>query len=378
MFFTARMLLFMGLPLEGIRGYGDLVHFYRLAVMGVPFIDYWVEFPPLFPFLSMILAKLASGNEHVYDYLIVFMNSAVQAGTIVVFAKISGMLWREPSRHNMLWLYFVLLLVVPYGWWYFDPIAVLAMMWGLLSFLQRKDLSAAGAFAVGTLTKWFPALALGSVWRFRKPGRAIWITAGVIGIAMMVFAVLWGLSPDLTLASLRSQWSKGSWETVWALLDGNLGTGNFGPESERYFPESAAIPRGNPAVIPPLATLALFLLIGLWIFLRTRPGGSRQVVGFLGATWCLFLLWSPGYSPQWVLFLLPLILLAFEQKLAVGFSVNMVLVSLLEWPVLLSRGRFDLLWLPVVIRTLLLVVMVYAFATEVLDLGSARKGEVPV
>jgi hypothetical protein len=375
LFAGARILLFMGLPLEGLRGYGDLVHFYRLAVMGIPFVDYWVEFPPLFPFLSAALAKLASGNEHAYDYLIVFLMSVVQAGTLVVFVKIAGMLWHESSRRRMFWLYFVLLLVVPYGWWYFDPIAVLAMMWGLLSLLRREDLRATGAFAVGTLTKWFPALALGAVWRFRKPGRAFWMTVGVIGVMVLVFVVLWGFAPDFTLASLRSQWNKGSWETVWALLDGNLGTGNFGPESERYDPARATLPRGKPAVIPPLVTLAVFLLIGLWIFLRTRPDGGRKVVGFFGVTWCLFLLWSPGYSPQWVLYLLPLILLTFEEALAVGFSVNLALVSLLEWPVLLSRGRFDLLWLPVVIRTLLLVVLAYAFATEVLELGAAREDE---
>jgi hypothetical protein len=51
------------------------------------------------------------------------------------------------------------------------------------------------------------------------------------------------------------------------------------------------------------------------------------------------------------------LLLALPVGLALGFGLNLVAVSLLEWPVLLSRGAFDLLWVPVVLRTLLLVLL---------------------
>jgi hypothetical protein len=33
------------------------------------------------------------------------------------------------------------------------------------------------------------------------------------------------------------------------------------------------------------------------------------------------------------------------------------LVALLEWPILLSRGRFDLLALPVLLRTIIMILL---------------------
>ena len=65
-----------------------------------------------------------------------------------------------------------------------------------------------------------------------------------------------------------------------------------------------------------------------------KSPGSRSAIAFLGVTWCLFLIWSPGYSPQWVLYLLPLILLVagaiFGAAAAHTFSIeDAELVSIL-------------------------------------------------
>src|SRR5690606_5748817 len=157
--------------------------------------------------------------------------------------------------------------------------------------------------------------------------------------------------------SLGSQAGKGSWETVWALLDGNLGTGNFGPLAERFDPAAALQPQGNPPVVPPWLTLILAGLLGLGLYLRLPRGGPRSAAAFLGMAWCIFLLWSPGWSPQWVLYLLPLIMLVLPEKLGSLMAVTFVLVNLLEWPLLLSRSLNWGLWLTVPLRSLLLVLL---------------------
>ena len=44
----------------------------------------------------------------------------------------------------------------------------------------------------------------------------------------------------------------------------------------------------------------------------------------------------------------------------VGFYAKLAVltaVAILEWPVLLSRGRFDLLWLTVILRTAVMVLL---------------------
>ena len=71
----------------------------------------------------------------------------------------------------------------------------------------------------------------------------------------------------------------------------------------------------------------------------------------------LLLLASPGWSPQWLAYLVPLVLLSLPQPRASLYVVALTAVVILEWPVLLSRGRFDLLWLTVTIRTALLILL---------------------
>jgi hypothetical protein len=51
-------------------------------------------------------------------------------------------------------------------------------------------------------------------------------------------------------------------------------------------------------------------------------------------------------------------------------------VAILEWPVLLSRGRFDLLWVTVVVRTTLLILLAvnaWAIACREQPVPSARE-----
>ncbi len=161
----------------------------------------------------------------------------------------------------------------------------------------------------------------------------------------------------MTLASLQSQLRKGSWETPWALLDHNLSSGNFGVEIERLDPVNAFKAMGNPARISSWITLIPFGLLGIWIYLHARSRNKRAMVAFLGITWVIFALWSPGWSPQWVLFFLPIILLALPEGKAYLFATALILVSLLEWPFLLSRGYFGGLWITIPLRVVWLIVL---------------------
>ena len=357
LFLTARLVLLAGLPLEGLRGYGDLAHFYHQATLGWPYFDTWVEYPPVFPFLSALLYRLAGGSEHVYVYLLAGGLSLAQAGGLALFLRLANRLYGTDASLRRGWLYFALLVCLPYGWWSFDALAVFAMLLGLVWLLDGRDGQAGLALGFGLLTKWFPGLVLIAAWRlgglrrFALPAAAATAVTG---------AVLFGLylgAPENTLASLRSQAGKGSWETVWALLDGNFQTGNFGTQADPLDPATATLPSRHPPRLSPWLTLPFFAGAGLWLSRQARPGGAREAVAFLGLAWCLFLLWMPGYSPQWVLYLLPLVLLALPVRQAFLSGAVLVLVDLLEWPVLLSRGLFWGLWLTVPLRASLLLLV---------------------
>ncbi len=364
LFLTARLALIISLPIESLRGYGDLHHFYELAALGNPFLDLWVEFPPLFPFLSRGIYLLSAPLQHVYDYGLILLLTLAQTASVYIFVRLGQRLISGDRAEQRGWTYALLLVALPYGWWYFDPLAVLAMLAGLFLLLDGRGRRSALALGLGGLTKFFPLLILPGAWKWLPRRTAVQAVAISLGMLIAMIGLLWINNPEMTRSSLSSQASKGSWETVWALIDGNLQTGNLGPELERLDPQAAFQLRGEPAQIAPWATLIGFAALGLAIFLTVEVTDPFHVTAFSGVTWGLFLLWSPGWSPQWVLYLLPLILLTFRGSKTWMFSVNLIAVSLLEWPLLLSRGRFDLLWVPIVIRTALLVLLTAAFARE--------------
>ena len=72
------------LPADALFRYGDFQHYYNLAAWSVaghcpagpgpclPLLDYWYEFPPIFPYLSIALLHLVGGGGlppfHTYAY----------------------------------------------------------------------------------------------------------------------------------------------------------------------------------------------------------------------------------------------------------------------------------------------------------------------
>ena len=360
-FLAVRTFLFLSLPIEGLLGYGDLAHFAGWAALeGWPFLDYWMEFPPVFPLAADVLFRLAGGRDHVFYYLLAVVFTLAQAANLALFMRIANII-RPGGGERRAWIYLALLAGLFYGWTYFDPLGVLALLAGLALTLDGRAARAGFVFGLGALVKWFPLLGLAALLR-RQTAFSHWKP---LAAAAALFLVGWSslllASPEFTTASLRSQAAKGSWETVWALVDGNLGTGNFGAKEERYDPARALAPQGNPSVLPPALTLIPFALLGAWAYLRSRLATPKSVVAFTGLTLCLFFLWSPGWSPQWVLYLLPFIFLLLPERRAALFGLTFVLINLLEWPLLLSRGIFQGLYLTVPLRTLLIVLLAAEF-----------------
>ena len=99
-------------------------------------------------------------------------------------------------------------------------------------------------------------------------------------------------------------------------------------------------------------------LLYAWLFwkadLRDSP---RRLIAFVGITFVVFFLWSKGWSPQWQMLLFPLLLLALPLRRSVLFILVLSFVNLAEWPMFLSRGLNQWLYITVPLRTILLVVL---------------------
>lgn len=365
-FLAGRMVLLLSLPFEGLKSYGDFWNFIRLSSLGWPFLDFWVEYPPIFPLLSRSIFLLTGGKEHVFVYTTAIMFSLVQALNIYLFSclvKKSSSMDEWGLRAGF---YGFLLIGLFYGWTYFDCLGVMFLLLSIHLALKKRNLPAGAAMGLGALLKWFPVLVFPAHFKWLKPKKAFQAGLMMVGMILIVWGAFYIVSPDFTTASLVSQGAKGSWETVWALVDGNWGTGNFPAGVDRFDPLAAGLPAGNSPRISPYLTLPFFLLIGIVVMWKAEIDTEQKFVAFTGFTFVLFLLWSPGYSPQWMLYLLPLILLALDFERSMLLGIVIVLVNLLEWPILLSRGLFQYLGLVIGLRTVIYLFLAALFAQKVL------------
>jgi hypothetical protein len=229
----------------------------------------------------------------------------------------------------------------------------------LYSLAKNKSKLLALAVGLGVMVKYLPIILLATIWRAKGFKAACFYGAATLVISLLIFGPFALRSAPFTLASLQAQAGKSSYETVWALIDGNTTTGNFGPLADHFDPAKAAIPLNNPARIPSWLILIPFGLLGLFIFTRPRLLASAHLdtVIFTTLAFVIFFLWSPGWSPQWQTFLTPLLLLAFPPKRAVLFIIALGFINFLEWPVILSRGMTGLLPITILARTLLFILL---------------------
>ena len=359
-----RFLSLAALPIDAILGYGDYLHFFNLAEFssqgaGLPWLGHWVEYPPLFPFLSLGIHRAAGGSQHVYAYLLALTMLAFDLGNLWLVGSLAKRLWDPRNAGLITWVYMGFLAIPAFGWWTFDPMSVFFMLLAASAFYQSRSYLAGVAAGIGALVKFFPVLPLVLFWRFR-PRKEAFISSGLAAAILLVsLTPLFVAAPEMASASLRSQASKGSWETVWALIDRNNRTGTFGSLEERLDPELAFEPRGNPAVVPTWIPLLIAIGIGAWAVVRAQNQEPRAQFALLGLLLCLVFLASPGWSPQWLAYLIPVVVLSLMMRRALLFSFSLALVTLLEWPILLSRGRFDLLAFPVLLRTVLMILLAF-------------------
>ncbi|GIV65847.1 MAG: hypothetical protein KatS3mg047_0240 [Bellilinea sp.] len=358
LYLFSRIVLFLTLVPYGYYGIGDLVVYREwTALAGWPYLDYWVEYPPLFPFLSEILFRIAGEQSFVYDFLMALVLAFAGSLSLHLFQKIASRLYGDATSQIRTLILFGILVVLPYTWWYADSLTLLLMMAGIWSLIERKEKLAGFWIGVGILLKWFPVFLLPALFRQRNFKDIFLISTIALLVVLIVFAMLYAISPEMTAASLKAQPNRSSWQTIWALMDGNLTTGAYLTTEQRLDPAQSTLRTGNPPVVPPLLTLPIFCGIGIILVARRPQPSDDNFLANIGIVWSLFLLWSPGWSSQWVLYILPLVLLTFTLNKGFVFSICLILVNLIEFPFLLGRHISETFYILIPIRVWLLVIM---------------------
>jgi hypothetical protein len=169
------------------------------------------------------------------------------------------------------------------------------------------------------------------------------------------------MNPKMILSPFQISSARQPWETVWALIDGNYDYG--APPLDRR--DLSWTPNNAPSTrVPWLPITALFGLI--YAFFYTRPLNWRQprhVLAFVGFSLTLFMLWSKGYSPQWLGWPLIFMALLLPNLRGVTYAAILSVANIIEgnfYFIILPEQRW-LLATTVLIRTFLFIGLTVEF-----------------
>jgi hypothetical protein len=172
--------------------------------------------------------------------------------------------------------------------------------------------------------------------------------------------------PQWWWTSTRSMAGRSSWETVWAVAEGYYGFGRV--EGDRLDSNLAladfAIHEGWPGAVWVLITLAF---AGVYAYLFSRPADysrPRNLIAFAGLTTAVFMLYSKGYSPQFLVYILPFILLLMPNGRGLTYALILTGLNILEQPVyfVLLPDQNWLLAFVAIARFIVILILAVEFA----------------
>lgn len=373
LFLAFRLLtLFLLRPGGFIRDWSDFDTYLGIAALSdyglYPFLHYWLEWPPLVPWLAVGAYKLSllfpPWTDHRLWFVLILGSGFVlfETGNFILLYRIARRLdegvaaddrpqtaenegpGNEPQSKQYalrsIVLYALLFTPVYAMLGFFDAMALFFLLLALDFILRGRLLSSAVSVGVGFLVKLTPIIfipvALRRLWDEAEGPRAalrdgaLYLVTTALTILVLLLPFLL-LSPAWLLVAARAVTGRSSWETVWAILEGYYGYGVVG--GDRLNPAETDFAVHASSLPWWLITLGFGLL---YLILWTRPadyGRPRNLVAFTGLTLTLFLLYSKGYSPQFLVYLLPFIILLFPDARGVTYSLLLTLLNILEQPV---------------------------------------------
>ncbi len=405
LFVAFRLLsLFLLRPGGYLRDWSDFDTFFGIASLSDyglrPFLNFWLEWPPLLPWLAVGAYKLSlflppwPDDPRLWFILIlgtVFV--LFEIGNFLLIHRLARRLFTSTEAVNrVLWLYAGLFPPVYAMLGFFDGIALFFMLLALELLLSERRVFSAISVGVGFMVKIIPVLllpvALRRLWHQYRQNESearveLGLYAVVFGltIAMLLGPFLFG-GPQWVRASAQSMVGRSSWETVWAVADGYYGFGQVGGDRLKTLDEMAAAGESFAIHDSRLPWWFWGLLTvgfaGLYAYLFTRPADysqPRPLLAFAGLTVALFLLYNKGYSPQFLVYLLPFIVLLFPNSRGLTYALSLTGLNILEQPVyfvLLPQTSWLLIFI-VVARFALTSLLALEFAAVIWPLEGLAK-----
>jgi uncharacterized membrane protein len=350
--------------------YSDVVPLWgdeHLADGAVPYRDSSVEYPVLTGAFMWLTAALTRGVHAIFSSwseLIVFgalTAFLLSLCALVVTAATAGTARRRPYDAAIFALSPLLIFHAFSNW---DLLAMAFAAGALWAWARQRPVAAGALIGLGTAAKLYPVFLFVAIWtlaiRTRRWTEAAWATAA---------AVLAWAAANVPLAFA---YHHGWWEfyrfsvdratersTLWAILK-TLFAGSAGGQDAVYW-----VPPGLAVVLATIGALIFVVVLGLAAPVRPR----LAQLAFLAVL--AFLLTTKVWSPQYSLWLVPLIALARPRwRLTVVWQLVEILVWLATLTILLGYNdqahsiAYGWLVLVLLVRDALLVALAVLVVRE--------------
>lgn len=387
------------------------------------FVDLWTAYPPLFPALMLPVFEWSSRippwvEPRLFFHLLFGLELLLfEIGNLILIYRLAGRIEeaegaalqgrRDAEAHSLLgkpggWessdlplplkaaLFYALLFAPVYtllGW--FEAMPLFFLLLGLDLLLSRRRgawIASAVAAALGFLVKLTPMVlvpvavrwlgarlsldALRNEWFNRRSPGNLW-KPFLYGTVFLCVAVGVGLplahfNPSLAVSSFTVNNLRPPWQSVWALLDGYYGFGLV-PIDMRNL--RGLEQGGQWSSRLPWTWITLgFVLLYLWLYTRRYDWGRvRTPIAFTAVSVIWLFLYSKGWSPQFVVWVLAFLALLRADMFGALLAVMLTLLNVLEssvYLILLPDERWILI-ATVLARTALLALIAVDFLGQI-------------
>ncbi|MFQ5576238.1 MAG: hypothetical protein ACE5G8_04535, partial [Anaerolineae bacterium] len=352
----------------------------------IPYSTIWTTYPPLFPLLmrgvwhaSALLPPWEFSNLWL-TLLLGGVFLVFETGNFILLYLIALRLYPPEQAFKPAWIYAALFTPVYTMTGWFESYPLFFFLLSLYLLVRGRPYLSALFGGVGFMVKLMPVILLpvgakllprtSTRGRLKIDALNVDVDLKWLALYLLVFAVtvaaigypFFRMNPRLMTGPFRLTAARPAWETVWALLEGNYTYGVIPFDMRDLTLASAGAP-GSP--LPwGLITLAFGLLYAFLYTRRVHWHSPVTLLAFTGLTVCLFFLYSKGYSPQWLGWILVFSSLLLPNLRGVLYATLLSVANIIEANLffIIFPQEHWLLAATVLLRTGLVVVLAFEFS----------------
>ncbi|MFQ6014951.1 MAG: hypothetical protein ACE5NP_05875 [Anaerolineae bacterium] len=345
-----------------------------------PYLNLWSAYPPIFPWLVVAVYRLSilippwNDPSLWFNSILGTVLLLFEAGNLVLIYLLGREIYQPAGAVKVGWIYAGLFVPVYTLTGWFEGFPLFFLLLAVYLLIKRRSIWSGVVSAIGFMVKLLPLLvvpiALRILWiecRHRVeegrvlPNRRFLIPLTYLATTLIVIALIawpfWRLNPHLLFASPLMAAARPPWESVWALLEGNFTYGII--EADMRDLTSIGVSQ-TPSRLPWALITVAFGLIYLWLYGRPFDWQRKvSIIAFTALSLNLFVLYNRGYSPQFLVWLLPFLVLLMPDLRGVAYALVLSFVNMVEGTVyfIIFPQEHWLLVVTVLVRTVLILAL---------------------